>query len=64
MFASVDTTRLTVFRQVVRCGSFTAAAAALGISQPAVSQHIARLEADVGLKLLDRTGRGITPTRC
>jgi DNA-binding transcriptional LysR family regulator len=62
MFASVDTTRLTVFRQVVRCGSFTAAAVALGISQPAVSQHIARLEQEIGLKLLDRTGRGMQIT--
>ncbi len=57
MFASVDTTRLAVFRQVVTCGSFTAAAAALGISQPAVSQHIARLEHEVGMQLLDRAGR-------
>ncbi|WIX98493.1 LysR family transcriptional regulator [Amycolatopsis mongoliensis] len=62
MFASVDTTRLAVFRQVVTCGSFTAAAAALGISQPAVSQHIARLEQEVGMQLLDRAGRGMRIT--
>ncbi|MEV5721133.1 LysR family transcriptional regulator [Amycolatopsis mediterranei] len=62
MFASVDTTRLAVFRQVVTCGSFTAAATALGISQPAVSQHIARLEQEVGMQLLDRAGRGMRIT--
>jgi len=40
----VDTTRIKVFREVITHGSFTAAAAALHISQPAVSQHIAKLE--------------------
>jgi DNA-binding transcriptional LysR family regulator len=62
MFASVDTTRLAVFRQVVSSGSFTAAAAALGISQPAVSQHIARLEQEIGVALLDRSRQGLRTT--
>ncbi|MFG1643266.1 LysR family transcriptional regulator [Amycolatopsis sp. NPDC049252] len=51
-----------LLRQVVTCGSFTAAATALGISQPAVSQHIARLEQEVGMQLLDRAGRGMRIT--
>lgn len=36
--------RLRVLRAVARHGSFTAAGAALALSQPAVSQHIAVLE--------------------
>ena len=36
--------RLNVFAKVAALGSFTAAARALGISQPAVSQHVAELE--------------------
>jgi len=56
MFASVDTTRLAVFRQVVSSGSFTAAAAALGISQPAVSQPVEQpSDALLGQAPTDRT---------
>ena len=39
-----------------RC-SFSAAAEALGISQPAVSQQIQTLERDIGSPLIDRSGR-------
>ena len=49
--------RLTVFAKVAGLGSFTAAARALGISQPAISQHIAELEKSAGGKLFER-GRG------
>ena len=49
--------RLNVFAKVAALGSFTAAARALGISQPAVSQHIAELEKNVGGQLFER-GRG------
>jgi 5-methylthioadenosine/S-adenosylhomocysteine deaminase len=49
--------RLRVFERVAELGSFTAAAKALGISQPAVSQHISELEKSVGGALLER-GRG------
>ena len=54
--------RLRVFERVAELGSFTAAAKALGISQPAVSQHISELEKSVGGALFER-GRGrVEPT--
>lgn len=49
--------RLKVFITVTRCGSFTAAARELGITQPAVSQNIAELERIAGAPLFTR-GRG------
>jgi DNA-binding transcriptional LysR family regulator len=52
------------FAAVVSTGSFSAAALALGYSKAAVSRQISRLEASVGMKLLDRTTRtvSLTPT--
>ncbi len=46
--------RLKVFKAVLDEGSFTAAARALGISQPAVSQNIALLEKVAGGPMFDR----------
>jgi hypothetical protein len=46
--------RLKVFMSVASEGSFTKAAASLGISQPAVSQNIAELEKTTGRKLFER----------
>jgi DNA-binding transcriptional LysR family regulator len=46
--------RLAVFMAVAQEGSFTKAAARLGISQPAVSQHISELERTTGVKLFER----------
>jgi DNA-binding transcriptional LysR family regulator len=62
VLAGIDTTRLRVFREVARQGSFTAAALALQVSQPAVSQHIARLEQELGCALLERSSRRVRPT--
>ncbi len=53
----IDNFRLRVFSSVAALGSFTAAAKALGVSQPAVSQNIAELEKFAGTRLL-RRGRG------
>ncbi|RLC61052.1 MAG: LysR family transcriptional regulator, partial [Chloroflexota bacterium] len=50
---------LRTFVEVVQRRSFSAAAQALGISQPAVSQQIQRLEEELGVKLLLRDGRGL-----
>ncbi len=47
---------------VARHGSVTAAARELHYSQPSVSHHLARLEAETGAKLVQRAGRGIRLT--
>jgi DNA-binding transcriptional LysR family regulator len=57
-----DPRRLLIFREVARRGSLSAAAVALGWTQPAVGQHIQRLERDLGLALVLRSTRGITLT--
>jgi DNA-binding transcriptional LysR family regulator len=58
----LDTTRLRVLAAVARTGSMTAAARELHYTQPAVSHHLARLEAETGAQLLQRVGRGIRLT--
>lgn len=55
--------RLRVLSTLERTGSFSAAAAELGVSQSAVSQHITALERDVGTSLVDRRSRPIQLTR-
>src|SRR3954470_12016654 len=57
-----DLRLLKVLREVALRGSFSAAAEALSYSQPAVSQQIARLEAQAGVKLLERQHKGIALT--
>jgi LysR family transcriptional regulator, transcriptional activator of the cysJI operon len=54
--------RLHTFLAVCREKSFTRAAETLGLTQPAVSQHIQYLEDDLGQKLLSVQGRSITIT--
>jgi len=51
-----------VLAAVVEGGSFVRAAEALGLTQPAVSRAIARLEARIGVRLLNRTTRSVTLT--
>jgi DNA-binding transcriptional LysR family regulator len=51
-----------VLREVALRGSFSAAADALSYSQPAVSQQIARLEAQTGVKLIERRSKGVRLT--
>jgi DNA-binding transcriptional LysR family regulator len=53
---------ISVLVAVVEGGSFNRAATTLGITQPAVSRAIARLEARIGVRLLDRTTRSLTLT--
>lgn len=52
--------RLRAFAGFVRRGSFTGAAEDLRISQPAVSKHIADMERDLGVKLVERRSRSLT----
>lgn len=54
--------QLESLRAVVRAGSFTGAARALHMTQPAVSLHIKALEEALGARLLDRDGRGVRLT--
>lgn len=54
--------QLTVLAAVARHGSVTKAAKELHYTQPAVSHHLARLEATTGAKLVQRAGRGIRLT--
>lgn len=54
-----DVHRLRVFRAVVAAGSVNGAAAHLGYTPSAVSQHLAALQRETGLRLLERNGRGI-----
>jgi DNA-binding transcriptional LysR family regulator len=55
-------TTMTTFLRVVQCSNFTAAAEELSISRTLVSRHVADLEAHLGIKLLNRTTRQVTPT--
>lgn len=58
----LDVHRLRIFRSVVASGSVAAAAANLGYTPSAVSQHVTALQRETGLTLLERAGRGVRPT--
>ena len=58
----LDVNRLRVIDAVARHGSVTAAAKELNYSQPSVTHHLARLDAETGAQLLQRVGRGIRLT--
>src|SRR5919199_184006 len=58
----LDVNRLRVIDAVARHGSVTAAAKELHYSQPSVTHHLARLEAETGAQLIQRVGRGIRLT--
>ena len=53
----LNTQHLITFRTLVETGSFTQTARKLGLTQPAVSQHIQKLEKGLGEPLLIRHGR-------
>ncbi len=59
----LDLTRLRVLDAFARHGSVTAAAKELHYSQPTVSHHLGRLEAETGAQLVQRVGRGIRLTQ-
>jgi DNA-binding transcriptional LysR family regulator len=61
--AALDLQTVRVVRQVADHGSLTAAAEALGYSQPAVSQQLRRFEERTGIALVERVGRGIRLTQ-
>lgn len=53
---------MTTFIRVVDTGSFSAAARQINVGQPAVSKLIAQLEDRLGVRLITRTTRGLSPT--
>jgi len=58
----IDFKSIETFLWVVTLGSFGGAARKLNTTQPAISQRIAQLEAELGVKLLQRDSRNVTPT--
>ena len=62
VLAGLDVGGLRLLQAIAEHGTLTAAAAALGASQPAVSQHVRRLERRLGTALLDRSGRRVRLT--
>jgi len=59
----MDIRALEVFCRIVELKSFSRAAEAVYLTQPTVSGHIKVLEEFVGVKLLDRLGREVLPTK-
>lgn len=59
---AVDSTELRILHELASTGSLTATAHALGLSQPAVSQRIKRVETKLAVPLIERCGRGIRLT--
>lgn len=59
----MDRRRLEAFILLAELGGFRHAASELKTTQPALSQLIARLESEVGMKLIDRSTRPITTTQ-
>jgi DNA-binding transcriptional LysR family regulator len=59
----VDLRQLEIFVKVAELGSFSKAADALFLTQPTVSEHIRTLEDELGVRLLDRLGRGAAVTK-
>ncbi len=53
---------LTLFVRIVERGSFSAAAADLGVSRPVATAAIKALEVSLGARLLHRTTRHVRPT--
>ncbi len=59
---AIDSTEMRILHALATTGSLTAAAASLGLSQPAVSQRIKRVETRLSVPLIERQGRGIRLT--
>ena len=59
----MDITHVRTVLEIIKRGSFSEAASALNISQPAVSLHVQRLERELGARLLDRGGSRVHLTQ-
>lgn len=62
MGTSVDWNLYASFREVMLQGSLSAAARALGLTQPTLGRHVAALEAGLGAALFTRSPQGLIPT--
>lgn len=60
----MDIRQLRYFIKIAECGSFSRAAVELNVAQPALSQHVANIEAELGVRLLSRSTKGIALTEC
>jgi len=58
----INSRQLLCFACVARAGSFTIAEAQLGVNQSTLTRNVQRLEADLNVVLLERTGRGVVLT--
>jgi LysR family nitrogen assimilation transcriptional regulator len=58
----MDRRQLRYFLRVVELGSLTAAAEAMHVAQSAMSSHVRNLEEELGVQLLVRGRKGVTPT--
>lgn len=59
---AIDVRSLRYFVAMVTTGSISRAATELHIAQPALSLHLKRMEAELGVKLLERSSRGVVAT--
>ncbi len=62
-FIDFDLRQLEIFMNIVDLKSFSKAAKVVFLTQASVSERIATLEKMVGVQLLDRLGREVTPNR-
>lgn len=51
--------QLEIFRAVVVAGSITKASARIGLSQPSISQQLAKLEESLGVQLINRDRKSV-----
>ncbi|MFT3778728.1 MAG: LysR substrate-binding domain-containing protein [Ottowia sp.] len=58
----MDLRQLKYFTRIVEAGSLSRAAEVLYVAQPALSKQIAQMESSLGVQLLSRSVRGMTPT--
>jgi DNA-binding transcriptional LysR family regulator len=58
----IELSHLEILTRIVETGSFSKAAAAVFLTQPTISAHVATLERMLGVRLLDRLGRRTEPT--
>ena len=59
----MDLHQIEIFCTLIRLRSFSRTAEALSLTQPTVSGHMKNLETELGVRLLDRLGRGVLATQ-